>query len=47
MFWLRLCWPLDPNARIWIYQLLIAVLIFRLEGFVLGWQHQELLMMNV
>ena len=35
--WLGALLALGPNARVWIYRLLIAVLVLELGGMVLGW----------
>ena len=38
---------LGPNARLWIYRLLIAALALELLGMALGWHHPGMRMMQV
>ena len=45
--WLGALLALGPNARIWIYRLLIAVLVLELAAMLLGWQHPAMPMMKI
>lgn len=45
--WLGALLALGPNARVWIYRLLIAVLVLELGAMLLGWQHPAMPMMKI
>ena len=45
--WLGVLLALGPNARVWIYRLLIAVLVLELSAMLLGWQHPAMPMMKI
>jgi uncharacterized membrane protein YfcA len=45
--WLGASLALGPNARLWIYRLLIAALALELGAMLLGWQHPAMRLMMV